>query len=193
MRRWVHSAVLPASNPHSYCQEPLSSRRDKCAKRQARCSAWSHHISSSGLNTSTTLSVKVTHDSYRSHASQRLLFALQPLHEAPDRVPHPPKQKDPDKNGSKQRGGDQNNLNWPLLGVLRCLGMVHFVIMVQVLGHDHRYSEHCDKHTKHFRLEVLPYLSLIHISEPTRLLSISYAVFCLKKKNICRILLEKKT
>src|SRR5674536_5804 len=28
---------------------------------------------------------------------------------------------------------------------------------------------------------VLP-LSLIHISEPTRLLSISYAVFCLKKK-----------
>src|SRR5674536_384874 len=28
-----------------------------------------------------------------------------------------------------------------------------------------------------------PDLSLIHISEPTRLLSISYAVFCLKKKN----------
>eukprot|EP00658_Telonema_sp_P-2_P027977 TRINITY_DN21525_c0_g1_i1.p1 TRINITY_DN21525_c0_g1~~TRINITY_DN21525_c0_g1_i1.p1 ORF type:complete len:126 (-),score=22.39 TRINITY_DN21525_c0_g1_i1:65-442(-) len=28
----------------------------------------------------------------------------------------------------------------------------------------------------------LPNLSLIHISEPTRLLSISYAVFCLKKK-----------
>ena len=26
-------------------------------------------------------------------------------------------------------------------------------------------------------------LALIHISEPTRLLSISYAVFCLKKKN----------
>ena len=26
------------------------------------------------------------------------------------------------------------------------------------------------------------YLSLIHISEPTRLLSISYAVFCLQKK-----------
>eukprot|EP00658_Telonema_sp_P-2_P055647 TRINITY_DN4422_c0_g1_i6.p1 TRINITY_DN4422_c0_g1~~TRINITY_DN4422_c0_g1_i6.p1 ORF type:complete len:191 (-),score=44.49 TRINITY_DN4422_c0_g1_i6:19-591(-) len=28
------------------------------------------------------------------------------------------------------------------------------------------------------------FLSLIHISEPTRLLSISYAVFCLKKKKI---------
>mgnify|MGYP002684580474 CR=1 FL=1 len=27
-------------------------------------------------------------------------------------------------------------------------------------------------------------LSLIHISEPTRLLSISYAVFCLKKKTL---------
>eukprot|EP00658_Telonema_sp_P-2_P055388 TRINITY_DN44038_c0_g1_i1.p2 TRINITY_DN44038_c0_g1~~TRINITY_DN44038_c0_g1_i1.p2 ORF type:complete len:247 (+),score=55.95 TRINITY_DN44038_c0_g1_i1:197-937(+) len=31
-------------------------------------------------------------------------------------------------------------------------------------------------------LWVVPDLSLIHISEPTRLLSISYAVFCLKKK-----------
>src|SRR5678815_4928580 len=30
--------------------------------------------------------------------------------------------------------------------------------------------------------DILLYLSLIHISEPTRLLSISYAVFCLKKK-----------
>src|SRR5678815_1852577 len=30
--------------------------------------------------------------------------------------------------------------------------------------------------------EKVIYLSLIHISEPTRLLSISYAVFCLKKK-----------
>ena len=29
----------------------------------------------------------------------------------------------------------------------------------------------------------LPGLSLIHISEPTRLRCISYAVFCLKKKN----------
>eukprot|EP00658_Telonema_sp_P-2_P064534 TRINITY_DN5358_c0_g1_i1.p1 TRINITY_DN5358_c0_g1~~TRINITY_DN5358_c0_g1_i1.p1 ORF type:complete len:137 (-),score=11.41 TRINITY_DN5358_c0_g1_i1:6-416(-) len=31
--------------------------------------------------------------------------------------------------------------------------------------------------------DLLQTLSLIHISEPTRLLSISYAVFCLKKKN----------
>eukprot|EP00658_Telonema_sp_P-2_P086117 TRINITY_DN9982_c0_g1_i4.p1 TRINITY_DN9982_c0_g1~~TRINITY_DN9982_c0_g1_i4.p1 ORF type:complete len:147 (-),score=28.95 TRINITY_DN9982_c0_g1_i4:46-486(-) len=35
----------------------------------------------------------------------------------------------------------------------------------------------------HFHHPPYPkYLSLIHISEPTRLLSISYAVFCLKKK-----------
>ena len=32
-------------------------------------------------------------------------------------------------------------------------------------------------------IECPMHLSLIHISEPTRLLSISYAVFCLKKKN----------
>ena len=37
-------------------------------------------------------------------------------------------------------------------------------------------------------LAVLPeYLSLIHISEPTRPLYISYAVFCLKKKKSCLI------
>ena len=33
-----------------------------------------------------------------------------------------------------------------------------------------------------FAYRQLEDLSLIHISEPTRLLSISYAVFCLKKK-----------
>ena len=53
-------------------------------------------------------------------------------------------------------------------------------------------------------VERLHRLSLIHISEPTRLGMISYAVFCLKKKNthlrahetrgnlVCRLLLEKK-
>ena len=38
------------------------------------------------------------------------------------------------------------------------------------------YLAHIDEHT-------LPYLSLIHISEPTRQAENSYAVFCLKKKN----------
>ena len=36
--------------------------------------------------------------------------------------------------------------------------------------------------------EMAQALSLIHISEPTRPLYISYAVFCLKKKNQSRIL-----
>ena len=36
------------------------------------------------------------------------------------------------------------------------------------------------------RLMVIISLSLIHISEPTRRYAISYAVFCLKKKNFVR-------
>eukprot|EP00658_Telonema_sp_P-2_P052016 TRINITY_DN4013_c0_g1_i9.p2 TRINITY_DN4013_c0_g1~~TRINITY_DN4013_c0_g1_i9.p2 ORF type:complete len:135 (-),score=21.99 TRINITY_DN4013_c0_g1_i9:51-455(-) len=35
---------------------------------------------------------------------------------------------------------------------------------------------------EHDDIDLVSVLSLIHISEPTRLLSISYAVFCLKKK-----------
>src|SRR5665647_2981555 len=35
----------------------------------------------------------------------------------------------------------------------------------------------------HGNLDTVQYLSLIHISEPTRRTPISYAVFCLKKKN----------
>ncbi len=34
-------------------------------------------------------------------------------------------------------------------------------------------------------------LPLIHISEPTRLLSISYAVFCLKKKKITNSTIQR--
>mgnify|MGYP007068836891 CR=1 FL=1 len=39
-----------------------------------------------------------------------------------------------------------------------------------------------DKENLAYRVGAPLLLSLIHISEPTRLLSISYAVFCLKKK-----------
>eukprot|EP00658_Telonema_sp_P-2_P018870 TRINITY_DN1738_c0_g1_i2.p1 TRINITY_DN1738_c0_g1~~TRINITY_DN1738_c0_g1_i2.p1 ORF type:complete len:405 (+),score=100.40 TRINITY_DN1738_c0_g1_i2:142-1356(+) len=44
--------------------------------------------------------------------------------------------------------------------------------------------EGCSINTKHGNVNTdhILFLSLIHISEPTRLLSISYAVFCLKKK-----------
>src|SRR5678815_5885668 len=38
-------------------------------------------------------------------------------------------------------------------------------------------------------IELEDKLSLIHISEPTRLLSISYAVFCLKKKTVFHLFL----
>src|SRR5678816_4671696 len=38
-----------------------------------------------------------------------------------------------------------------------------------------------DRSSRGFGLSIHLKLSLIHISEPTRLLSISYAVFCLKK------------
>eukprot|EP00658_Telonema_sp_P-2_P039212 TRINITY_DN28049_c0_g2_i1.p1 TRINITY_DN28049_c0_g2~~TRINITY_DN28049_c0_g2_i1.p1 ORF type:complete len:471 (-),score=86.99 TRINITY_DN28049_c0_g2_i1:97-1509(-) len=44
----------------------------------------------------------------------------------------------------------------------------------------HRSQSNRDLPSSH--LKVIQRLSLIHISEPTRLLSISYAVFCLKKK-----------
>src|SRR5678815_3424315 len=44
-------------------------------------------------------------------------------------------------------------------------------------GYDHEFHLLCNSGS------CTPWdLSLIHISEPTRLLSISYAVFCLKKK-----------
>eukprot|EP00658_Telonema_sp_P-2_P019538 TRINITY_DN17714_c0_g1_i1.p1 TRINITY_DN17714_c0_g1~~TRINITY_DN17714_c0_g1_i1.p1 ORF type:complete len:240 (-),score=74.19 TRINITY_DN17714_c0_g1_i1:59-778(-) len=61
-------------------------------------------------------------------------------------------------------------------------------------GHRHQNSDKNDRVAvlveprKHWLLEAVVrnamefLLSLIHISEPTRLLSISYAVFCLKKK-----------
>src|SRR5678815_4975303 len=56
-------------------------------------------------------------------------------------------------------------------------------IELEIVGYalaEHRRRE-WPKRFAVFDLQV-HYLSLIHISEPTRLLSISYAVFCLKKK-----------
>src|SRR5678815_6029286 len=44
-----------------------------------------------------------------------------------------------------------------------------------------------------YRLQGVKILSLIHISEPTRLLSISYAVFCLKKKKKKKKFEKKKS
>src|SRR5450756_210115 len=54
---------------------------------------------------------------------------------------------------------------------------------------EHRENETCNLHRHIIKCNVTGsfgwirrYLSLIHISEPTRLGMISYAVFCLKKK-----------
>src|SRR5678815_5163043 len=54
------------------------------------------------------------------------------------------------------------------------------------------YDSH--KKTNNIRgISVRYLLSLIHISEPTRLLSISYAVFCLKKKKKTKKMPETNT
>ena len=60
--------------------------------------------------------------------------------------------------------------------------------IVGILTHLTDPSQNSQFHDKYFEgidfdLSRVLFLSLIHISEPTRLLSISYAVFCLKKKN----------
>ena len=51
----------------------------------------------------------------------------------------------------------------------------------RVVGRRIEYFEEVES-TNSEALRLALELSLIHISEPTRLLSISYAVFCLKKK-----------
>src|SRR5660397_257733 len=52
-----------------------------------------------------------------------------------------------------------------------------------VQAHPSSFSDVPDSGSVHQAVE---YLSLIHISEPTRLRRISYAVFCLKKKKSTR-------
>ena len=64
-------------------------------------------------------------------------------------------------------------------------GSVHPPEYVQQFAADHgipRVFESLEEMAGEVDCAII-HLSLIHISEPTRLLSISYAVFCLKKKN----------
>jgi len=49
---------------------------------------------------------------------------------------------------------------------------------------DRRWRQYSGKELIGDLADTLPHCGLIKISEPTKLLSISYAVFCLKKKNI---------
>eukprot|EP00825_Cyclidium_porcatum_P014701 TRINITY_DN17986_c0_g1_i2.p1 TRINITY_DN17986_c0_g1~~TRINITY_DN17986_c0_g1_i2.p1 ORF type:complete len:109 (-),score=22.95 TRINITY_DN17986_c0_g1_i2:7-333(-) len=54
---------------------------------------------------------------------------------------------------------------------------------LQIINQANKQQENQDQQfDKHENLEKYYMLSLIHISEPTRLGMISYAVFCLKKK-----------
>eukprot|EP00658_Telonema_sp_P-2_P041280 TRINITY_DN29510_c0_g1_i2.p1 TRINITY_DN29510_c0_g1~~TRINITY_DN29510_c0_g1_i2.p1 ORF type:complete len:129 (+),score=25.15 TRINITY_DN29510_c0_g1_i2:142-528(+) len=76
----------------------------------------------------------------------------------------------PDLNGVLQPRGSQ-----PELGLVTVLE--GFVAQAASEVDHHRTP-----HGTHMDPEPSVHLSLIHISEPTRLLSISYAVFCLKKK-----------
>ena len=63
-----------------------------------------------------------------------------------------------------------------------------FVTTVYFDTDDFRFYSRANKfRDDNLKLRLKEYLSLIHISEPTRLLSISYAVFCLKKKKMNHI------
>ena len=69
------------------------------------------------------------------------------------------------------------------------LNMRHYIIINEVKGetHPHTWEFALDiKFSRNLFVEFNIFeqgLSLIHISEPTRRTPISYAVFCLKKKN----------
>eukprot|EP00658_Telonema_sp_P-2_P067477 TRINITY_DN5639_c0_g1_i31.p1 TRINITY_DN5639_c0_g1~~TRINITY_DN5639_c0_g1_i31.p1 ORF type:complete len:121 (+),score=21.02 TRINITY_DN5639_c0_g1_i31:146-508(+) len=60
------------------------------------------------------------------------------------------------------------------------LHYLHFQGRCRHQARHHQFGHH-DQHDDQLAGSA-QHLSLIHISEPTRLLSISYAVFCLKKK-----------
>ena len=55
------------------------------------------------------------------------------------------------------------------------------LILEDVIEHQVRLERILDEISKESNIPI-SYLSLIHISEPTRRTPISYAVFCLKKK-----------
>src|SRR5678815_5417319 len=82
-------------------------------------------------------------------------------------------------NGRKVAGAIKSLVNVKGLS-LECDRVLHDGMLLPVL----LYSSETTVWNKKYRSKVqcVQMLSLIHISEPTRLLSISYAVFCLKKK-----------
>eukprot|EP00658_Telonema_sp_P-2_P001612 TRINITY_DN10600_c0_g1_i1.p1 TRINITY_DN10600_c0_g1~~TRINITY_DN10600_c0_g1_i1.p1 ORF type:complete len:109 (-),score=18.86 TRINITY_DN10600_c0_g1_i1:46-372(-) len=84
---------------------------------------------------------------------------------------------------SLTRGSSPNSLT--CRGALGRDSRKHLLAPIQTVGNTGLLAPiHCDPR------HITQSLSLIHISEPTRLLSISYAVFCLKKKKKKRVLLR---
>src|SRR5678816_3385951 len=82
---------------------------------------------------------------------------------------------------ARTRGFSDDLINSTLVGLTP---------IARVVERDTSQAEFTITLDRYFRTRITPRvirmgreLSLIHISEPTRLLSISYAVFCLKKKN----------
>eukprot|EP00658_Telonema_sp_P-2_P053515 TRINITY_DN42082_c0_g1_i1.p1 TRINITY_DN42082_c0_g1~~TRINITY_DN42082_c0_g1_i1.p1 ORF type:complete len:121 (+),score=33.65 TRINITY_DN42082_c0_g1_i1:101-463(+) len=71
----------------------------------------------------------------------------------------------------------------PLLRYWRQRGAIVVLDRYFTANFGHQASKYTDETDRINAIKTLSTLSLIHISEPTRLLSISYAVFCLKKKN----------
>eukprot|EP00658_Telonema_sp_P-2_P005798 TRINITY_DN12190_c0_g2_i1.p1 TRINITY_DN12190_c0_g2~~TRINITY_DN12190_c0_g2_i1.p1 ORF type:complete len:192 (+),score=68.42 TRINITY_DN12190_c0_g2_i1:179-754(+) len=94
-------------------------------------------------------------------------------------------------------GGDKDAIKAQRAAEMKRIQMEEQVMMEEAMGMRPRRERHQIEMEAHELREVLKRgqvaeeqrefynnadLSLIHISEPTRLLSISYAVFCLKKK-----------
>src|SRR5450756_3049426 len=68
------------------------------------------------------------------------------------------------------------------VGPLGPTGLGHPGLTVDATRHFKERNQRCDARSSTSSPAPEAWLSLIHISEPTRLGMISYAVFCLKKK-----------
>ena len=89
----------------------------------------------------------------------------------------------------RRTGGQQPLMLGVLLGgvvPLAILGCVYVYLWFNAIVAEEKLAllqqEVSQLNAQAAEVDSLQELSLIHISEPTRLLSISYAVFCLKKK-----------
>src|SRR5678815_4218155 len=81
--------------------------------------------------------------------------------------------------------GENTSAAWGVVNFLLRLREKHkpdYIAWINDAGDSFRTARFPAYKSTRQKLDAELQLSLIHISEPTRLLSISYAVFCLKKK-----------